>query len=449
MEHRARSSHPTPKREMLGSQVPDRPGGDHVTITQDISVEEYAARAREWLAENAPKRGTPEGDAAGRGGAEMGSEAERINIARCKDFQKSLAEAGFAGITYPKEYGGAGLTRQHQAAYNAEVATGSYVLPTFPLYIGQGMCLPTIFTHGTEEQKKRFMPPLIDGSEIWSQCFSEPGAGSDVAGLQMRAEKTQDEWILNGQKVWTTGAHYSEWGEVIVRTDPDLPKHQGLTMFLVDLRAPGVTVRPLRQITGEAHFNEIFFDDVRVPDTQRLDDVGAGWKVALTTLMNERMAIGGAGGGGGRRTAGQNALVRLAQEAGLFDEATTRDEVMSLYVQQRVFSMLRERMALQAKKGIPGPEFSMLKLIGARLVAAQTEVSTNIVGAPATAWEGETAGRSTAMALLNSRSGKIAGGTDEVMLNILGERVLGLPQDPRVDKEVPFRELKVGTISGG
>jgi alkylation response protein AidB-like acyl-CoA dehydrogenase len=419
------------------------------TETQDVTVEEYGERAREWLAANAPKRGTPEGDAAARGGAEMGSDAERENIARCKAFQRKLAEAGFAGITFPKEYGGAGLTRAHQAAYNAEVAAGGYVLPTASLYIGQGMCLPTIGTHGTEEQKKRYMPPLIDGSEIWSQCFSEPGAGSDVAGLQMRAERSDDEWILNGQKVWTTGAHFSEWGEVIVRTDPDLPKHQGLTMFLVDLRAPGVSVRPLRQITGEAHFNEIFFDDVRVPDTQRLDDVGAGWKVALTTLMNERMAIGGAGGGGNRRAAGQNALVRLAQEAGVFD-GQTRDSVLQLYVQQRVLGWLRERMALEARKGIPGPEFSMLKLLGARLSAAQSEVSSNIVGISATAWDDvDSSGARASAALLNSRSGKIAGGTDEVMLNILGERVLGLPQDPRVDKDVPFRTLKVGTVKGG
>ncbi len=414
-----------------------------MTITQDISVEEFAAAAREWLADNAPKRGTVE---AGRTNAEMGSEAEKQAIAECKAFQKKLHEAGFAGITYPKEYGGQGLTRRHQAAYSAEAA--NYVLPTQPLYIGQGMCLPTIFTHGTEEQKKRFMPPLIDGSEIWSQCFSEPGAGSDVAGLQMNAVRSDDEWILNGQKVWTTGAHFSDWGEVIVRTDPDLPKHQGLTMFLVDLKAPGVTVRPLRQITGEAHFNEIFFDDVRVPDTQRLDDVGAGWKVALTTLMNERMAIGGAGGGN-RRGAGQNAMVRLAQEWDMFT-GPTRDAVVGLYVQNRVLGWLRERMAEEAKKGIPGPEFSMLKLLGARLSAAQTELSSSIVGMPATAWEAEgSPGERTGTALLQSRSGKIAGGTDEVMLNILGERVLGLPQDPRIDKDVPFRTLKVGTLKGG
>lgn len=422
-----------------------------MTTTQEaaIDVEEYRAKAREWLAANAPKRGAAEG--AGRPSAEMGSEEERRSIERAKEFQKKLAEAGFAGITYPKEYGGAGLTPKHQAAFNAEVAAGGYVLPTFPMYIGQGMCLPTIFTHGTEDQKQRFMPGLIDGSEIWSQLFSEPGAGSDVAGLQMRAERHDDEWILNGQKVWTTGAHYSEWGEVIVRTNPDLPKHQGLTMFLVDLRAPGVTVRPLRQITGEAHFNEVFFDDVRVPDDQRLDEVGNGWKVALTTLMNERMAIGGAGGGGGpRRQAGENALVRLAREFGLWDDGEHRDRVMNLYVQQRVFSMLRERMAMAARKSIPGPEFSMLKLIGARLSAAQSELSSSLAGASAGAWEGSgSPGELASMALLNSRSGKIAGGTDEVMLNILGERVLGLPQDPRVDKEVPFRELKVGTVKGG
>jgi alkylation response protein AidB-like acyl-CoA dehydrogenase len=313
------------------------------------------------------------------------------------------------------------------------------------------MCLPTIHTHGTEEQKQRFMRPLIRGEEIWSQLFSEPGAGSDVAGLQMKAERFGDEWVLNGQKVWTTGAHYSEWGEVVVRTDPDLPKHQGLTMFMVDLRATGVTVRPLRQITGDAHFNEVFFDDVRVPDTQRLDEVGSGWKVALTTLMNERMAIGGAGGGGGaRRGSGDNALVRLAREFGVWDDTAQRDRVLDLYVRNRVFSFLRERMAIAARKSIPGPEFSMLKLIGARLGAEQSELGSNLVGASGIAWEaGGTTGELASLALLNSRSGKIAGGTDEVMLNILGERVLGLPQDPRVDKEVPFRELKVGTVKGG
>ncbi|MEX2395261.1 MAG: acyl-CoA dehydrogenase family protein, partial [Actinomycetota bacterium] len=311
---------------------------------------------------------------------------------------------------------------------------------------GQGMCLPTIFTHGTEEQKKRFMPGLINGQQIWSQLFSEPGAGSDVAGLQSRAEKFGDEWVVNGQKVWTTGAHYSDWGEVIVRTDPDLPKHQGLTMFLIDFNAPGVEVRPLKQITGEAHFNEVFFTDVRVPDDQRLDEIGNGWRVALTTLMNERMAIGGAGGGN-RRAGGDNALLRLAKDVGGFDDGEHRDKVMNMYVQQRVLGMLRSRMAQQAQKAIPGPEFSMLKLLGARQSAALSEISTNLCGPTAIAWEDdETTGARTSHALLQSRSGKIAGGTDEVMLNILGERVLGLPQDPRVDKDVPFRTLKVGTI---
>jgi alkylation response protein AidB-like acyl-CoA dehydrogenase len=418
-----------------------------MTVTQDISVEEYAAEARKWLADNAPRRGSAEAEEIAQGSGEMGSEREKRAIARCREFQRKLAEAGFAGITYPREYGGAGLTPRHQQAFNAEAA--NYVLPTQPLYIGQGMCLPTIYTHGTEEQKKRHMPGLIDGSKIWSQLFSEPGAGSDVAGLQMRAERFGDEWVINGQKVWTTGAHYSDWGEVIVRTDPDLPKHQGLTMFLVDLKTEGVTVRPLRQITGEAHFNEVFFDDVRVPDDQRLDEVGKGWTVALTTLMNERMAIGGAGGGN-RRGGGEHALVRLAKDAGRWDDRGTRDEVMNLYVQNRVLSMLREKMAMAARKAVPGPEFSMLKLLGARLSAAQSELTTNIVGTGSIAWEGaESLGERVAMGVLQSRSGKIAGGTDEVMLNILGERVLGLPQDPRVDKDVPFRELKIGTVKGG
>jgi alkylation response protein AidB-like acyl-CoA dehydrogenase len=422
-----------------------------MTVTEiptDISVEEYGQRATEWLAEHGPTRGSAEAEAAmGRG--EMGSEEERNRIAVSKAFHKKMADAGFAGITYPKEFGGQGLTPAHQRAWGTAVAEGGYILPLGPFYIGQGMCLPTIFTHGTDDQRKRHMPDLINGQKIWSQLFSEPGAGSDVAGLQMRAERSDDEWILNGQKVWTTGAHFSDWGEVIVRTDPDLPKHQGLTMFLVDLKAPGVEVRPLRQITGEAHFNEVFFTDVRVPDDQRLDEVGKGWTVALTTLMNERMSIGGAGGGGPRRQGGDNALVRLAKDHGVWDDENTRDRVINLVVQGRVLGMLRQRMAEAARKSIPGPEFSMLKLLGARLGAAQSELSTNLAGADILAWEGEDdPGRAIAMGVLQSRSGKIAGGTDEVMLNILGERVLGLPQDPRVDKDVPFKTLKVGTVRG-
>jgi alkylation response protein AidB-like acyl-CoA dehydrogenase len=420
-----------------------------MTTEVTVSVEEYRAAAREWLAENAPKPGSAGESTVPWASAEMGSEAEARMVERSKEFQKKLADAGFAGITYPKEYGGAGLTRQHQAAFQAEVAAGGYALPTSPFVIGQGMCLPTIFTHGTEEQKKRFMPKLINGEEIWSQLFSEPGAGSDVAGLQARAEKFGDEWVINGQKVWTTGAHFSDWGEVIVRTDPDLPKHQGLTMFLIDLGAPGVTVRPLRQITGDAHFNEVFFDDVRVPDSLRLDDVGAGWKVALTTLMNERMAIGG-GGGGGRRRGAEGGLVRLAKQSGAWADAEIRNQIMGIYVWQRVLGAHSQRLAEEAKKGTPGPEFSMLKLQGARLSAAQSELSANLAGAGAIAWEDEgDSGHRLAMGMLQARSGKIAGGTDEVMLNILGERVLGLPQDPRVDKEVPFRELTVGTVKGG
>jgi alkylation response protein AidB-like acyl-CoA dehydrogenase len=422
-----------------------------MTTTQDatdmISLDDFREKARSWLAEHGPKRGSKEAELAVRQNAEMGSKEEAERIGFAKEFHKKMADAGFAGIIYPKEYGGAGLTRGHQAVWQQEAA--QYVLPLGAFYIGQGMCLPTIFTHGTEEQKLEHMPDLISGQKIWSQLFSEPGAGSDVAGLQMRAEKHENEWILNGQKVWTTGAHFSDWGEVIVRTNPDLPKHQGLTMFLVDLKAPGVTVRPLRQITGEAHFNEVFFDDVRVPDDQRLDSEGNGWKVALTTLMNERMAIGGAGGGGGRRGGGDNALVKLIKDVGRNGERTARESVMNLYVQSRVLGFLRQRMAEEAKKGIPGPEFSMLKLLGARLGAAQSELTTNLVGLQSTAWEGESGlGHATAMGVLGSRSGKIAGGTDEVMLNILGERVLGLPQDPRIDKDVPFRTLKVGTISG-
>jgi alkylation response protein AidB-like acyl-CoA dehydrogenase len=408
-----------------------------------IDVDEFRARAREWLSSNGPKpRDKKETDAVMGPSHEMGSQAERDYVTFAREFQATLHDAGFAGITVPKEYGGQGLTRAHQAAWTQEAA--AYAIPPVNT-LGFGLFIPTLIAHGTEEQKQEWIPKVLRNEKIFCQLFSEPGAGSDLAGLQSRAERHDGEWILNGQKVWTSGAQIADIGGGPFRTDPDLPKHQGLSFFIVDMKQPGVTVRPLRQITGESHFNEVFFDDARAPDSYRVGGVGEGWRVAVTMLMNERMALGGGGGGPQRRGGGEGAIIRLARQLELLDDPEARDKVVDLYIQQRVLSMLGRRMAEEAKGRPPGPEFSMMKLMGTRVGAKITELAVNLVGAGGIAWEGEDSlGERWTQSMLASRSGKIAGGTDEILLNILGERVLGLPQDPRVDKDVPFREVKTG-----
>jgi acyl-CoA dehydrogenase len=406
-----------------------------------IDVDAFRARGREWLASNAPRKGVKaETDSVMGPSHDMGSPEERDYVSFAREFQAKVHDAGFAGITVPSEYGGQGLTRAHQAAWTQE--TSAYAMPAVN-GLGFSLFIPTLLAHGTEEQKHEWVPKVLRNEKIFCQLFSEPGAGSDLAGLQSRAERHDGEWILNGQKVWTSGAQIADFGGGPFRTDPDLPKHQGLSFFMVDMKQPGVTVRPLRQITGESHFNEVFFDDARVSDDNRLGAVGEGWRVALTMLMNERMALGGGGGGPQRRGGGEGAIVRLARQLGLFDDPEARDKVLDLYIQQRVLSLLGRRMAEEARSRPPGPEFSMMKLMGTRVGSKITELAVNLVGAGGIAWEGDNSlGERWSQQMLASRSGKIAGGTDEILLNIIGERVLGLPQDPRVDKDVPFREVK-------
>ena len=410
-------------------------------------LETFREQAREWLAANAPKRGAND-DASPMGGPahEMGSPEERDYVAFAREMQAKLHDAGFAGITVPKEYGGQGLTRAHQAVFTQEAA--AYALPAVN-GLGFGLFIPTLLAHGTEEQKKEWIPKVIRNEKIFCQLFSEPGAGSDLAGVQSKAERHENEWILNGQKVWTSGAQIADIGGGPFRTDPDLPKHQGLSFFIVDMKQPGVEVRPIVQITGESHFNEVFFTDARTSDENLVGGMGEGWRVALTMLMNERMTLGGGGGGPQRRGGGEGAIVRLARELGLFEDAEVRDKVIDYFIQQRVLSMLGQRMAENAKGKPPGPEFSIMKLMGTRVGAKITELAPNLIGPGGAAWESDDSpGRRWTQNLLASRSGKIAGGSDEILLNIIGERVLGLPQDPRVDKDVPFREIKVGRVDG-
>jgi acyl-CoA dehydrogenase len=414
-----------------------------MTDTLDrVDVETFREHARDWLANNARKRGKDEVVAQQGPSHEMGSQEERDHVAWARSFQAKLHDAGLAGITVPKAYGGQGLTRAHQVAYTQEA--NAYVTPAVNT-LGFGLYIPTLLAHGTEEQKLKWIPQVLRNEKIFCQLFSEPGAGSDLAGVQSKAEVSQGEWILNGQKVWTSGAQIADIGGGPFRTDPSLPKHQGLTFFIVDMAHPGVTVRPLRQITGEAHFNEVFFDDVTVPEDNLVGSIGDGWRVALTMLMNERMTLGGGGGGPQRRGGGEGAILKLARQLGSIEDAEIRDVVLDLVVQQKVLSMHGARMAENAKGKPPGPEFSIMKLMGTRIGSAVTQLAVNLVGAGGIAWDDdESLGRRWSQLMLASPSGKIAGGTDEILLNIIGERVLGLPQDPRVDKDVPFKDVRQG-----
>jgi alkylation response protein AidB-like acyl-CoA dehydrogenase len=319
--------------------------------------------------------------------------------------------------------------------------------------IGYGMVAPTIVTHGTERQKSRYLRPLFTGEEIWCQLFSEPGAGSDVAGLAARAVRDGDEWVLNGQKVWTTLAHLSRFGLILARTDPELAKHKGMTMFLVDMHAPGVDVRPLYQITGEAEFNECFFTDVRISDEDRLGGVGEGWGVALTTLMNERVSIGG------------NAVPRgsgpIAEAVRLYKErvrggtdgrsGVLRDEVLQAWVRSEVLRLTNQRASDARRRGTPGPEGSVAKLAFAEENKRIYDLCVDLMGADGMLYsgtydhirpQGTAIGSSDLQkAFLRSRANSIEGGTSEVMRNILGERVLGLPGDVRVDKSVAWKDV--------
>ena len=357
-------------------------------------------------------------------------------------FQQELAAAGLAGLTYPAEYGGQGLTKEHDKIWRE--AYSEYPFMTAELTISHGMCLPMLAEYGTEEQKQAYLADAIAARTVWCQMFSEPGAGSDVASLQSRAELDGDEWILNGQKVWTTLAHLCDYGIVIARTDPSQPKHAGISMFIVDMRAPGVEIRPIHQVDGGLHFNEVFFTDVRIPAENLVGDLNNGWRLATAMLMYERVAIGG-GSTDGVTHAGADALIAEAGKRGLLDDPVLRDDLMDLYVQESVKSMnsLRTRAELKAGK-TPGPAGSLGKLQGTLVAYLLRDLSMRIVGADGTAWESEGGGRWATQAIRVMGSG-IAGGTNEIQKNIIGDRVLGLPRDISVDKNVPFSELKVGT----
>jgi alkylation response protein AidB-like acyl-CoA dehydrogenase len=409
---------------------------DERQITEAPELADFRQRVRSFLAEHAPRRAGSRGD-----GAEA-FEATVADIATQKTFQAALADAGFAGLTWPKPWG-PGLTPEHQRVFNEEVA--GYEPPTTAYVIGLGMVIPTLIEFGTDAQRERYVAKALRGEEIWSQLFSEPGAGSDVASLQMRAERDGDEWILNGQKVWTTGAQLSDFGAVIVRTNREKPKHRGITMFIVDFKAPGVEIRPLRQMNGGSGFNEVFFTDVRIPDSDRIGEVDDGWRCAIAMLMNERVAIGSGGGGG--RGLGVKPLVDLARRRGALADPVVRQGIADVYIRTQILGYIGQRTRAAVKAGkAPGPEGSIAKLAGALLARRTSDLGIAIAGAGGQAWEDQRESR-WALSVLSAPASRIAGGTDEVQRNIIGERVLGLPKEPQVDRDVPFKDLKVGTQS--
>jgi alkylation response protein AidB-like acyl-CoA dehydrogenase len=359
-------------------------------------------------------------------------------------------DKGLAWAWHPEGFGGLGLQRRHQSHIDDRLErAGASTENRRRNLLGIAMGAGVLDAHATDEQKRRWLRPMFTTEELWCQLFSEPGAGSDVAGLATRAVKDGDEWVVNGQKVWTTLAHIAKWGMVVTRTDPGVPKHQGLTYFIVDMTSAGVDVRPLYQITGEAEFNEVFFNDVRIPDENRIDDVGAGWRVVLTTLMNERVAIGG--GSTPRESGHIGNAVEIWRETGS-DDPVQRDELLRLWADAEAARLTSIRANQLASAGIPGPEGSTGKLAWANLNKEITAFTMDLLGLDGTLYpDGYELVRPQGFgphgpqkAFLRTRANSIEGGTSEIMLNILGERVLGLPGEPRVDKDLPWTEVPRG-----
>jgi acyl-CoA dehydrogenase len=367
------------------------------------------------------------------------------HVARAKAWQAKKAEAGFAQITWPKEWGGRGGTPIQSVIYSQEEA--KFAVPGGVFEIGLGMCVPTVMTYADADTCKRFVGPALRGEEVWCQLFSEPAAGSDVAGIRTKAEKDGDEWVINGQKVWTSGAHFSDFGIIITRTDPNVPKHKGLTMFWIDMKAPGVDVRPIKQISGDANFNEVFFTDVRVKDSQRLGEVGQGWKSAITTLMNERLAVGGGAGAGD-----YGELLDLARSTEMEDgpavsNPVVRERIADWYVESQGLKMNRFRTITALSKGTaPGPEASIGKIVSAPKMQDLAAFAMDLedMGGIITDRDIAPLNGGFQAQWLGAAGYRIAGGTDEILRNIVAERVLGMPQDVRVDKDVAFNDLPKG-----
>jgi alkylation response protein AidB-like acyl-CoA dehydrogenase len=401
---------------------------------------EFRTEVRQWLAANAePKSGafeTWQSRYSGRDGYE--------GLERAKEFQAKKADAGFAALHWPVEWGGRALPPIYQVIYSQEETR--YLVARGYFEIGLGMCMPTLFAFGTEEQKRRHAPAALRGQEVWCQLFSEPGAGSDLAGLRTRAQRDGDEWVINGQKIWTSGAHWADWAILVARSDPKAAKHKGLTFFFLSMKTPGIETRRIKQISGASHFNEVYFTDVRIPDSQRLGAVGAGWGVAITTLMNERLTSGDLRGPDFEEIFGLARSVSL-EDGPAIKNSAVRERLADLYVKTQGVRLTRFRTMTALSRGeTPGPENSIGKLVNAPKAQDIASFAMDLLDMGGVVMDKDTAPLRAAFqeSLLSSPGGRIAAGTDEILRNIIAERVLGLPQDVRVDRDLPFDQLPTG-----
>jgi alkylation response protein AidB-like acyl-CoA dehydrogenase len=419
-------------------------GNDVSTL---MSVDELAERARRWLDDNAERKRVITAGAWGEGSDDVSvfhdltRDDELALLQRVMGWQQRKFDAGFGAITWPEAFGGAGLSDAHELAFK-EIEDDYEIPPVHETFsVTLHLVAPTVRTFGTDEQKATLIPPFLRTTQLCCQLFSEPGAGSDLAGVSTKAVRDGDTWIVSGQKIWSSGAAVSQWGELICRTDPSVPKHAGMTAFVVPMDLPGITVVPIRQMSGGACFNEVFFDDVRVPDSARLGDVGAGWKVALTTLGFER---GNASSSGGASAVGGSweRLLALAQWLGVTHDPIVRQRLADLYTKHELRRLTALRLeAAQRGGAAPGPEGSVSKLQWTQWLTAVGEVAAAILGPRIVADTGEWGTFAWASHLLGAPGYRIAGGSDEIQRNIIGERVLGLPQEPRVDRHIAFRDV--------
>ena len=395
----------------------------------------FRVKVRAWLEANATRR--VEGEAGGSILSMEGADADVI--ARSKAWQKKKAAQGYAAISWPKEYGGMGGTTMENVIYSQEEA--QFEVSSDLFILGLGLAMPTLMVLGSPAQKERFIKPALYGEEIWCQLFSEPGAGSDLAGVRTRAEKDGDEWVVNGQKIWTTLGHIADWGILVARTDPNKPKHKGLSFFLLDMKTPGITVKQIKQISGGSSFNEIFFENVRIPNANLVGNEGDGWKAALTVLMNERVVVGNMSAGNG-----VGELLSLARATQLGDgpalrDAAVREKIADWYVQSEGLKYIHYRTLTAISKGVtPGAENAIDKAVGAVYgqdlphFAMELMDMGGIIRDPALS--PQEAGFQEAW--ITSPALRIGGGTDEILRNIIAEQVLGLPGDIRVDKDIAF-----------
>ena len=391
---------------------------------------EFRQTCKKWLEENAEPKTAYDKEK---------SFANIDNLESAKNWQKKKYDAGWAMLHWPKEYGGIAASAIERIIWAEEES--KFDVPKGIFEIGLGMCGPVMMEYATEEQKSRYLPSMAEGNEIWCQLFSEPSAGSDVAGLRSKAVQNGDEWVINGQKVWTSGAHFSDYGILVVRHDPNLDKHKGMTFFFVDMKSPGIEVKPIKQITGGSSFNEVYFTDVVIPDSQRLGEIGDGWKVAITTLMNERLAVGDANGADAEEAF---KWAKNQDDSGepLINNKSARASIADWYCEANGLKNTKLRTMSALSKGeTPGPEASITKIVSANKLQDIGNFGIDSLDMAGMLKPDDSEVQSFHNAWLGAPGLRIAGGTDEILKNVIAERVLGLPQDPRADKGLAFKDI--------